>query len=154
LQQSLICNGLNGLNRLNGRRLFSRHAAVSAHNSLSCFLKIGQLFFCRVVIASAYSILGETFVSRKARAARSPNAESHLGKNALKNQYTGACPYRKTADTFAGHALERDQEKWSAVFRRNQVYADCVNFSAIPLYTSENDRVHQLELIQLKLIVI
>jgi hypothetical protein len=50
--------------------------------------------------------------------------------------------------------LERDQEKWSAVFRRNQVYADCVNLSAIPLYTFEIDHVHQLELIQLKLIVI
>jgi hypothetical protein len=51
-------------------------------------------------------------------------------------------------------ALERDQEKWSPVFRRNRVYADCVNLSAIPLYTFENDHVHQLELIQLKLIVI
>jgi hypothetical protein len=26
-------------------------------------------------------------------------------KNALKNPYAGACPYRKTADTFAGLAL-------------------------------------------------
>ncbi len=40
------------------------------------------------------------------------------------------------------HSLERDQEKWSPVFR------------PIPLYTFENDHVHQLELIQLKLIVI
>jgi hypothetical protein len=35
--------------------------------------------------------------------------------------------------------LERDQEKWSPVFR------------PIPLYTFEIDHVHQLELIQLKL---
>jgi len=51
-------------------------------------------------------------------------------------------------------ALERDQEKWSPVFRRNQVYADCVNLSAIPLYTFEIDHDHQLESIQLMLIVI
>jgi hypothetical protein len=44
---------------------------------------------------------------------------------------------------FAGpERLERDQEKWSPVFR------------PIPLYTFENDHVHQLELIQLKLVVI
>jgi hypothetical protein len=48
----------------------------------------------------------------------------------------------KTAHIFGSDALERDQEKGSPVFR------------PIPLYTFEIDHVHQLEFIQLKLIVI
>jgi hypothetical protein len=39
-------------------------------------------------------------------------------------------------------------------FPSQSSFADCVNLSAIPLYTFEIDHVHQLELVQLKLIVI
>ncbi len=32
-------------------------------------------------------------------------------------------------------SLEVDEEKWGPVFRRNQVYADCVDLSAYPAPT-------------------
>jgi hypothetical protein len=45
---------------------------------------------------------------------------------------------RSGDSTRSEYALERDEEKWEPVFRRNQVYADCVDLSAYPAPNYQN----------------
>jgi hypothetical protein len=51
--------------------------------------------------------------------------------------------------------LERDEKKWKPVFRRNQVYADCINLAAISSsILLESIAFHDFGPIQSKIILI
>jgi hypothetical protein len=58
-----------------------------------------------------------------------------LGKEPAQNQYTGACPYRKTAYTFAGRAPYHDQLELNQLKLMNVIDFKCVQSGIADKFT-------------------